>query len=631
VKRILFYIIFGIIPVVLEAQMNFFLYVSENQSIQPLSTALFDQKNAYTPEKAFEMFRTAEGTELTTTTPKRDSQTLSSTWYWINVHNESGVDYVYLSIFLPRMNNVYAYKSDDEGRSFIELPKHINEISDTRIVQGSTGDTIAQPPARSRYFPPESFVNYLISIIDLSKTKETIVLLRIEFRESPGPFDIEMSGRRAEKRGARAVNNAITITFGLLIIAVFFFYTKTKDAANIVFIALALIDAFYLYISVGGYWKPSRSFFNVIEVTRFIYPLLWCVFHAQLLNVPLLRSKPFWGLMFLGILEMLGIIAVNSISILTQDFILYVRAYFTSIVVLFVALVLFIIRKKIALPRHQRAYYLLSFLLPIAIVLDTVIFLIFTTKPIFGVNPYLFSKFFHIFSFFILLAYRVLLFLQQQKQEKINKELNYQREISKEVIKALEDERSRLAKDLHDEIGNDLAIIKMSLHKLDLDEHTKSNIFPLIDKATSDVRNISHNLMPPRFIETDFITLVSSYCSQLNEYAPIQFHFHSSGAPCHFGKSEELMIYRIIMELTNNIIKHSHAFEATVQLIYYDTHLEIMLEDNGTKSMGDFKPGLGIKSIESRVDFLNGRLSVDSNATGTTSIIEIPYPNDSKA
>ena len=92
-----------------------------------------------------------------------------------------------------------------------------------------------------------------------------------------------------------------------------------------------------------------------------------------------------------------------------------------------------------------------------------------------------------------------------------------------------------------------------------------------------------------------------------------------------FSKQEELTIYRIIMELTSNINRHSSATEATIQLIYHQHQLSIMVEDNGKGFYTAATNGIGLKNISSRVNYLAGSLNIDSGEKGSTIMIDIPY------
>ena len=194
-----------------------------------------------------------------------------------------------------------------------------------------------------------------------------------------------------------------------------------------------------------------------------------------------------------------------------------------------------------------------------------------------------------------------------------------------QLIHTLETERKRVAEDLHDELGSSLAALKMGLQKTSLTHEELKHILTIVDKASADTRNISHNLMPPEFEKTDIHLLLTNYYSRLSAESAIRFHFHYSGAGDHFTKNEELVLYRIIMELTSNILKHSHATEATIQFIYYNNHIEVMAEDNGRGIQKHDNVAIGMKNIRSRINYLNGEMEIDTGPHGTTIIINIPY------
>lgn len=215
----------------------------------------------------------------------------------------------------------------------------------------------------------------------------------------------------------------------------------------------------------------------------------------------------------------------------------------------------------------------------------------------------------------------------KQKHEQLSlsfaeEQLNF----SKQLIQLQEAEQKRIAQDLHDELGGNLAALKMNLQSLPLpNEDLTNNIIQLIDKASDNARHIAHNLMPPEFEETKLCALLTTFFSRLNGEGGIQFHFYTTGEEGHFTKQEDLMIYRIAMELTNNIIKHSAATEATLQFIYYDSYLEMMAEDNGKGFANSSSNGLGLSNVQSRVSFLHGKMNIDSSPHGTTIMIKVPY------
>jgi signal transduction histidine kinase len=225
---------------------------------------------------------------------------------------------------------------------------------------------------------------------------------------------------------------------------------------------------------------------------------------------------------------------------------------------------------------------------------------------------------------FLGIIYRYHLFKKENQLLSISLK-NERIKFSEQMLNIQEEERKRIAEDLHDELGSSLAALKMRLQKSSLKHDEMKQILTVVDKASEDTRNISHHLMPPEFERTPLHTLLSDYYLRLNEDSPVHFDFLISGNKNHFSKEEELVIYRIIMELTNNILKHSQAKEATVQMIGYQKSLEIMTEDNGKGIYKNIGEGIGMRNIQSRVNYLNGEMRIDSNPNGTTIIIQIPY------
>lgn len=217
--------------------------------------------------------------------------------------------------------------------------------------------------------------------------------------------------------------------------------------------------------------------------------------------------------------------------------------------------------------------------------------------------------------------------MQKEKLALLSRISDHEKNISRQLITAQESEQKRIAQDLHDEIGGNLAAIKMTLESFRLPREQADTLGLLIDKASSNARNIAHNLMPPEFEKTALKDLLEKFYSKLNNESQIQFQFQCNGETGLLNKQQELIVYRILQELTNNICKHSLASEASVQLIYYQDNLEIMVEDNGRGFNKTNNGGMGLRNIRSRIDFLRGQLSIDSSPRGSTIILHVPYQN----
>ena len=222
------------------------------------------------------------------------------------------------------------------------------------------------------------------------------------------------------------------------------------------------------------------------------------------------------------------------------------------------------------------------------------------------------------------LMYRYNLF-KKEKDQLVIQLKEQQLNASMQMLNMQENERKRIAEDLHDGLGGDLAAIKMAFQSFQLPHQQSEMIKQLIDQASANTRGIAHNLMPPDFEKTSLAELLQNYYQRQNTEGNIRFYFYSSGIVHTFDKQAELMIYRILMELTNNIYKHSNATEATIQLVYYDAYLELAAEDNGHGFSDPLTDGIGLKNIRSRVDYLSGYMNIDTNPNGTTIMIRIPY------
>ena len=142
------------------------------------------------------------------------------------------------------------------------------------------------------------------------------------------------------------------------------------------------------------------------------------------------------------------------------------------------------------------------------------------------------------------------------------------------------------------------------------------------------MRRVAHNMMPETLLKFGLLQAVEDYCESINDSNLIHITFKNFGLDKRIESSTEVILYRIIQELVNNAIKHSKAQHLFIQLIKNDKQLTLTVEDNGIgfdiKEIQQLK-GFGINSIQSRVDYLNGNLEIDTSKNiGTTFNITIP-------
>lgn len=200
------------------------------------------------------------------------------------------------------------------------------------------------------------------------------------------------------------------------------------------------------------------------------------------------------------------------------------------------------------------------------------------------------------------------------------------------MVNGQETERTRIAKDLHDGLGGLFSTIKMYFSTLQHEqENLKTNSlfsksYELIDTASEEVRRIAHNMMPEVLMKLGLVHALQDMCNNISAGKLLQVKLQSYGMSNRMNKSTEIMLYRIVQELLNNIIKHAHASEAIVQFNREGESLHVTVEDNGqgfNLQEADDKKHAGLDTIRSRVNYLNGNISIDSQKQiGTTVTME---------
>lgn len=192
-----------------------------------------------------------------------------------------------------------------------------------------------------------------------------------------------------------------------------------------------------------------------------------------------------------------------------------------------------------------------------------------------------------------------------------------------------EKERSRIAKDLHDGLSGLLASVKMrfeAVRENRNDETGFDNAISGLDEASDEVRKIAHNMMPQVLGKFGLVKALEDFCANISASKTLDLKFQCFGMESRLNQNTELVLYRIIQELINNIIKHSGANEALVQISRRKNHLSITVEDNGRgfdANAGD-SDGLGMSNLKTRVDYLKGDMSIDTKPqTGTSVYIEL--------
>ncbi|MDX2188514.1 MAG: histidine kinase [Bacteroidota bacterium] len=216
----------------------------------------------------------------------------------------------------------------------------------------------------------------------------------------------------------------------------------------------------------------------------------------------------------------------------------------------------------------------------------------------------------------------------------ISKQKEAENLIIRTIVNTQEIERTRVAKDLHDSLGQQLSAIKFYLGTLQISENKQVNA-ELIQKsneallgAIQELRDICFNIMPNTLQTSNLNDAISELALKFRVKDQLEIIFKPITPFPYIDKSIEIAIYRIIQEFINNSIKHGKASIIQIELKANDNELQIYLNDNGIGfDIHDFPfRGMGLKNIESRVKSFGGKIKMDSKKNvGTTYFIIIPF------
>ena len=234
--------------------------------------------------------------------------------------------------------------------------------------------------------------------------------------------------------------------------------------------------------------------------------------------------------------------------------------------------------------------------------------------------------------FISILLYRN--FLQKQVfQEHRISELETEKQLAaaEAVLKGEEQERTRLARDLHDGLGGLLTGIKYSFTTMKGDlimtpenHQAFERSLDMLDSSIKEMRRVAHNMMPETLVRFGLNTALKDFCNDINQSGALKVNYQSIGLDeATLEKSVSITLYRIVQELLNNILKHAGASNAIVQINKTEDQLSVTVEDDGkgfNTEILNVKKGIGWVNIQNRVEFLKGKFDIESQSGEGTSV-----------
>jgi signal transduction histidine kinase len=222
-------------------------------------------------------------------------------------------------------------------------------------------------------------------------------------------------------------------------------------------------------------------------------------------------------------------------------------------------------------------------------------------------------------SMFIFLVSRRIIRKQYQLQDQLNKErIRYKNEMALEVFNAQEHERKKIGEDLHDNINQMLGVVKLYIEHAHMNPPSREEMLAkssaYLRQVINEIRTISKALVSPTLADIGLVESIRELADTLLQIKEIDISVNADDfKEDMLNTTQKVMLYRIIQEQLNNIIKHSRAEHVDIELRQRNGMVSLTIQDDGigfdtTKST----PGLGLKNMRHRLELFNGNMHIDS-------------------
>jgi PAS domain S-box-containing protein len=206
--------------------------------------------------------------------------------------------------------------------------------------------------------------------------------------------------------------------------------------------------------------------------------------------------------------------------------------------------------------------------------------------------------------------------------------------VSGQMIEAQEKERSRIARDLHDDICQRLALLSMEIDQAkrvsaDSPETTKEKLQEIrkhCSEITGDVQSLSHQLHSSKLESLGIEAAIRGFCREVSRQHEVNVDFTCRNVPKHLPKAISLCLFRVAQEALQNAVKYSGVSEFTVELLTLEDEIHLAVADEGAGfdvEEAKRNQGLGLMSMQERVQLVNGMLSVESNPGKGTQVLAV--------
>lgn len=217
-------------------------------------------------------------------------------------------------------------------------------------------------------------------------------------------------------------------------------------------------------------------------------------------------------------------------------------------------------------------------------------------------------------------------------EERLKSNQKRLKELSRHIESSAEEERNRIAEELHDSVGQNLSFLKLKVQEIfgnvngGVKDEDYNELLNSVDGITSEIREISYRLKPKILSELGIAPAIKSLVEMINHKTSVKGTVSIIGDLRRFDYSIEINIYRFTQEAINNILKHSKATEFDIQLVFGRSNFKIVISDNGLgfdaeKAMQFENRGLGLFNMRERMENINGVMKIESEKDQGTIII----------
>jgi two-component system, sensor histidine kinase LadS len=540
--------------------------------------------------------------------------------HWLHIRlNARTPQTAFLELDNPRINTFQFYQFS----------------GNTRIHQVITGD---ERPFDSRGFPS---YNWVFPVVLDGKTPADLYVMVAKRHEVLGVrVKVWRAGTFERKDRDTYLFWGLLTGFTLLILLInLVAFVSTRQTIYGWFIGLILAITFHILTQSGlgfQYLWPNLPGFNHYDpqlLSGWLIMLAQLQFMQHFIGQKADQGRAFWAVQLYKY-TLIGLLVLN---VVLRFFNVFPESHFRwtfnatlLFTVISVLLAFWSIFERIRQREKVVLFYTFTFSIQlIGYLVVFVINLAFTQgrEPLFQIDSYVVIVTNFLFDLLILTSGILYFWFQSYRQQ--NEQLltalhQHEQAQSQKVIEALEIERNRIAEDLYDDVGAMLSTaigyVSSVMRKPDVREK-----FPLLTearqllvRAVDNLRTVSHNLMPKNFAELGLAKSLAETVDKVSASTDIRFQFIVAGVERRLDASTEVQIFRIAVELINDIVKNSDATEATFQLVYGEESLMMIAEDDGPSPPQ-------YNNLHSKVAFINGKIDADISPSGVTVLAEIPY------